>query len=308
MITGRNTFIVVILAFVLTLMFSPLTTESLWVREALNSGHTIFFFFLSFYAYHRLRNQTNISKAHLIVMAVVLVGVLLGVLIEVAQVFSQREASIVDLYRDVMGIFAGLCLVASNMAKKVGAHVYRHLFLAVTVVLLLLALAPLIQLSGHYIQRNRSFPVVVDLGASWSGSFVEYNHAELLNGDVQNEKNAQHQVRFGPGQFPGISVKEPVADWSAYRQLKLRVVLDTEEVVALVLRVHDKQHNQDYLDRFNQTLVVRPGINDYTLTLDSISEGPVARRLDLSQIAGIVLFLSRQSATAQLSIGNLYLE
>ncbi|VAW53733.1 hypothetical protein MNBD_GAMMA05-1236 [hydrothermal vent metagenome] len=308
MITGRNIFNTVIIVFVLALMFLPLTTASLWIREALNSGHTVFFFFLSFYAYRSLRNQTNISKPHLIIMIVIFVGVLLGVLIEVVQVSLQREASVVDLYRDVMGIFAGLCLVASNVAKKAGAPVYRFFFLAVTVVLLLIALAPLMQLSRHYIQRNSAFPVVVDLGASWAGSFIEYNQAELLYGDEQNKKDTLYQVRFGPGLFPGISIREPVADWSSYRQLNLSVTSNMEEAVVLVLRVHDKQHNQDYSDRFNQALVVHPGINDYTLTLDSIREGPVARKLDLSEIAGIVLFLSRQSVTAQLFIGDLYLE
>jgi len=308
MIAGRKFLSLFIVVFVLALMFLPLTTESLWIREALNSGHTIFFFFLSFHIYRSLKKHTNISKTYLIAVIVVFVGILLGILIEVVQTFLNREASVVDLYRDVMGIFAGLCLVASSEAKKMCKPVYRFLSLAAAIALLLLALAPLMQLSVHYIQRNRAFPVVVDLGANWSGSFVDYSHVELLPGEDLNKKDKRHQVLFGPGRFSGISVREPVADWSTYRYLKFSVASYEEADLVLVLRVHDKQHNQDYSDRFNQALVVHPGINEYSLALSSIREGPVTRQLELRQIAGLILFLSQKSWSAKLNIGNLYLE
>ena len=313
MIAGRTTLIrdsirIFFVVFVLVLMFLPLTIESLWVREALNVGHTIFFFLLSFHAYHHLKKQTNISKTYLIVVVVFTVGVLFGILIEVLQISLQREASVVDLYRDVVGIFAGLCLVASGEAKKIHKHVYRFLSLSIAVALLLLALTPLIQLSVHYIQRNNAFPLLVDLGAGWSDSFIDYNQAELLCGLDQYKNEGLHEVLFAPGRFSGVSVREPVANWSTYRHLKFSVVSSAEVDVVLVIRIHDKQHNQEYSDRFNQALVVRPGINDYSLTLGSIREGPIARKLDLSQIAGIILFLSQQSLPVKLSIGNLYLE
>jgi len=313
MIAGKSALYIVLVVVVLALMFSPLPIESLWLREALNSGHTIFFFFLSFYAYHGLKKQTNLSNTYLIVVIIVFVGIVFGILIEAVQQSLQREASIVDLCRDVVGIFAGLCLVASGAAKKVSNQMYRFLSLAMAVALILFAMAPLMQLSMHYIQRNSAFPVVIDLGANWSESFIVYNHAELLHGDDQGNigrygKDKLHQVLFGPGRFPGVSIREPVADWSSYRLLKFSVVSNVEGDVVLVLRIHDKQHNQDYSDRFNQALIVHPGVNDYAFALASISEGPEARELDLSQIAGIILFLSRQSLPAKLSIGDLYLE
>ena len=304
MIAGCRTFGVVIFVSVMALMFLPLTTESLWMREVLNSGHTVFFFFLSFYAYHGLKNHTSISKTYLIVVVVVFVGILLGVLIEMLQIPVQREASVDDLYRDVAGIFAGLCLVAAGTAKKV----YRVICLLSAAGLMWLALAPLAQLSVHYIQRNSDFPVVIDLGAKWAGSFIEYDYAELIYGGYQDEKDKLRQVVFGPGRFPGISVSEPVADWSAYQRLKFSVVSNSESVIIMVLRINDKWHNQEYSDRFNRKIIVHPGLNEYVITLDSIRAAPDMRELDLSQIAGIILFLSQQSSSVTLSIGNLYLE
>ena len=75
MIAGKSALNIVLVVVVLALMFSPLPIESLWLREALNSGHTIFFFFLSFYAYHGLKKQTNLSNTYLIVVIIVFVGI-----------------------------------------------------------------------------------------------------------------------------------------------------------------------------------------------------------------------------------------
>jgi hypothetical protein len=74
------------------------------------------------------------------------------------------------------------------------------------------------------------------------------------------------------------------------------------------VRIHDKQHNDEYNDRYNETLRVQPGANVFSLPLQAIAQAPIARALDLRQIAEIKLFAVNANAPIAFDLGVVRLE
>lgn len=301
---------IVLLAFV-ALFFIPLPAESLWWREAINSSHTLLFFILSFVIYHSIVRRYRSPNKIIIGIVVLFGGLLLGTVIEILQGLTQRESSLSDVYRDFYGISAALCLVGFINVK--GFHdkkLTAVIYMFVGIAFLLSGLMPLIKLSWHYIERDSAFPVIVDFNADWSSSFVRFNNAEMIkvSAEDRNKPDGFYPVQFGRGKYPGISVIEPEPDWSDYHELHVKIFSNDERNIDLILRVHDRQHNQDHDDRFNKKLLIRPGQNEFEIALSQIQRGPAHRQLDLKNIAGLILFASRPQQPVQIEIGNIYLE
>ena len=72
--------------------------------------------------------------------------------------------------------------------------------------------------------------------------------------------------------------------------------------------VHDKFYNQDYVDRYNKTLHLEQGINEFDIPLSQIEQGPLGRELDLTNVAGIVLFANERKNSLQIELSDIYLK
>ena len=55
----------------------------------------------------------------------------------------------------------------------------------------------------------------------------------------------------------------------------------------LVLRIHDRLHNQEHADRFNRSLLVMQGENRFRIPLAEIRNAPVGREMDMTRITGV---------------------
>ena len=291
---------------VVSLLFMPLAAGNLWWREAFNSGHVILFAVISYVLYFRVSITFRFSNTVIIYLIVLVAGLLLGLAIEVLQDLLQREASIDDLYRNFSGIISGLGLVSLRRQKSLFNKILMAMF---SLGFLLLGTCSLFQISWHYIQRTNAFPVILDFNAEWSDSFVRYNRAELdMSSGRPGDKDRLFRIRFETGLYPGVAIIEPAPDWSAYRNLRFKVTSGAENDTNLILRIHDKSHDNNYRDRFNQKLILHPGLNEMVITLDQIKKGPANRDLDLTNIAGLILFLSKVERPQLLEISNIYLD
>ena len=287
MFTWKDLYKNIILVAVVVLLFAPVHTGNLWWREAINCGHTVLFVFLSFVIYSQVKARAHDSNVLIIYLYVLVIGLLLGIVIEVLQTLVQREASLNDLYGNFLGIMTGLCLLAVFTLK----NIHHQKIIALLLILgsagfLLVGMTPLMRLSWHYVERANAFPVIVDFNSNWSTSFIHYDK----------------------GKYPGVSVIEPEPDWSDYRMLHFSVHSVNEGDINLTLRVHDKMHNQEHSDRFNTKLLIRPGFNGFQIPLNAIRHGPLDRELDLKSIAGIILFSSKQEEWMQVEVSNISLE
>jgi hypothetical protein len=237
---------------------------------------------------------------------VLIASLLLGIVIEVLQGLLQREASVDDLYRNFVGIISGLALVSMSRQKILRNKILAGMF---SLGFLFLGSSSLFQMSWHYMQRAQAFPVILDFNAAWSGSFVRFNKAEMESSSGRaGGNNHLFRIRFSAARFPGVSVIEPVPDWSAYRKLRFWVASAHNENMDLFLRIDDINHDHHYQDRFNQKLVIHPGVNEVVIMLAQIEKGPLYRDLDLTKIAGLILFMAKVEKSQLLEISNIYLE
>ncbi len=115
-------------------------------------------------------------------------------------------------------------------------------------------------------------------------------------------------MRFDPGEYSGVDVTEPESDWSAFRELHFQVFSDNAADIIFTLKIYDERHNQNYNDRFNQRLIIRPGLNEIRVDLIQVRDAPVDRRLDLANISGVQLFLVNVESPLFLGLSDLLLE
>jgi len=242
---------------------------------------------LSFVIYRQVKEAWHFSPDLMVYLVTFMFGMLFGAVVELLQNFVQREASLDDFYRDGLGLAAGLCLVAAYDLKAVRNRRPVIVFLLMmSAGFVMLGMSSLAQLSWHYLEKGKAFPVIVDFDSGWSASFVRLNR----------------------GEYTGIKVIELAPDWTGYHILRLDVFSEGEAAISLTLRVHDDKHNQDYADRFNVKLSIRPGINQIKVPLINVERGPVSRKLDLANIAGIGMFTIKPDDFDRLHLGRIFLE
>ncbi len=300
-------FLAIATLLVTSLLFMPVAADNLWWREVFNSGHTVLFLVVSFVLFFRLHAAFQFSSVKIIYLAVVILMLSLGVAIEVVQSLLQREASVDDILRDFYGVSAGLGLALLVRQKNVRN---KTLALVFSLGFLFSGVGPLIQLSWHYMQRDKAFPMLTEFGERWSSSFVRFNSAELMGpGEPERDENTRfYRLRFDADQYPGVSIIEPEENWLSYRNLHLRVYSENESDIVLVMRVHDDSHTQEYDDRFNKRYVIRPGLNEIVVRLSDVRTAPVDREMDLMNIAGVEFFLVDVKTSLFLEVSNIFLE
>jgi len=292
------------------LLFAPLPSGNLWWHEAVDSGHLFLFVLLSFYIYSKLDAGRVFSSASINYLLVIVIGMLLGVFIESLQEVVQRDNSVGDLYGDLAGLLIGVCLIIVFKVKK-SPHQYlvRTLFVSVACVIIFQCLGPLLKLSWHYVERQNAFPVIADFGASWSSSFVRLQHARISkNSDALQYGSPMYRLQLEPAEYSGIAIIEPKPDWSGYQWLHFKIFSMNSRPYFMTLRVNDLTHNQLYTDRFNEKLLIQPGLNRFAIPLDQIQNGPVVREMDLKKIVGLMLFIARLDEPLLLLVSNISLD
>ena len=117
------------------------------------------------------------------------------------------------------------------------------------------------------------------------------------------------EVEFVGGPWPGVSLHEPVPDWSGYRTLLIDVENPGAVKLEFTVRVHDRGHWQNYSDRFNRHFELAAG-ERRTLRIDlgEVARAPKGRVMDMHQISNIALFRDTPGGAPRMRIYTLRLE
>jgi hypothetical protein len=234
-------------------------------------------------------------------------GVLaLGLLTEGFQAFQPyREASVSDLARDVAGGGAFLLLR--------GGRTRRVPLLLFAAALLAAASSDLARVIAVTVQRGRVMPVLARFdGSWWEREVVVVGRNSLAwpatppGRDPRAPGLARLDLR--PATYSGLGLDEPHGDWRGYDRFVMTVVSDLDVPLTLALRIHDAAHRNRYDDRFNTTIVVRPGENRISIPLDGIRLAPARREMDLRRIRGVILFVHNLDHPTHLYLGEMRLE
>jgi VanZ family protein len=294
-------------------------TSMLW-REVQNTGHTVIFAFLSIITLLFIKKSgfmIDLKHAYQYVAAFS-ITLFAGITVELIQLVIHRDADIVDVLRDFIGIvsFLGIYAVVDPDLRNywvLKGKVLKRGILMVGVFIMLSGLIPLSNLMIAYIYRNESFPVLIDFNKRWTNTFISTSHAQLdilaesNNPGIFNNKQFA-RLRLEQSKYPGLTMLEPVSDWSGFSYLNFSIYSEEMASFDLIVRVHDKYHNQTYNDRFNKRLRINHGINNIKIPLVSIRFAPKDRQIDMSEISSMTIFAVNLNAPIIFYISNISLK
>ena len=297
----------------LVITFGKLSGHNLLTREIQNSLHTVVFAVFTYFALHLMHRRTgdsHTSSANYLLVAGLCL--LTGIAAEAAQWLTGRGFGLLDIVRDMAGIALGAGFHALGARTTQGSRLvprkrWRHALAAALCIILCTAMYPLASLSWHYLGRNAAFPVIMDMQADWAAAFLRLDAARLTPAP-DTCGPAFSALQLLRAHYPGIHIVDPSHDWRGYRYLSIELHSANPKPVNLSLRVHDRTHNNEYSDRFNRILTVAPGTRRYRIALQDISNAPTGRRLDLGNIAGVILFSGKHPHPQKLCVGVIRLE
>jgi len=215
--------------------------------------------------------------------------VAIGALVEVIQPRFGRGAELRDLLNDALGAAAGLALVAYVRSRR-----FRYLLVAIA--LLVPVAWPVAQAAIACVSRAGSFPVLFGDATRSDRYFIRTSGVEAVRsalppawarpGDPQSLR-----IRILGEPWPGVTHTEPQPDWRGYSRLLLDVTNPGPQPLTLTLRVHDRAHDNRAGDRFNRTFTLAAAErSELAIPLSEIASAREGRSLDLSRVAGIILF------------------
>jgi hypothetical protein len=225
-----------------------------------------------------------------------LITLALGVFTEFAQGWYNpaREPSAGDVFRDLLGAVVGLSLLALRDRRISGGPWKWPVMLGATAAVILLA--PPLHAAAAYALRAASFPQLVQFRVPLDHYFVEARGTSIERTPLpepwsRDRSTPALRVRLERKKWPGVALVEPVRDWRGYRALTLDLVNPGDRPLELTLRILDRQHDWRFEDRYNGRLWLPPRSRQgFTIPLEAIANAPDRRRMDLAQIADLLIF------------------
>ena len=173
--------------------------------------------------------------------------------------------------------------------------------------------APISISLAAYANRDLRFPTLLDACSPLDRYFLSGTTGADVNvapstGPTTSPCGNAFRVEFGTAPYAGISVDEPYPDWRTAHTLVLNLRNPGELDLSLVVRVHDRAHNYQFQDRFNRefTLHAREQL-EIAIPISEIQHAPVGRLMDLSQIAGVIVFRDRGTTAGSFEVERILL-
>ncbi len=204
-----------------------------------------------------------------------------GIAVELIQSRIGREASILDIGRNLLGFGLALFWTIPSSGVIWSAR-------AVISTLALTQLSTFVFLLGVQIDQYYRFPTLGDFENKW----------ELINWQGENRQSTLYstknkhslEVNLQPGDYPGITLEDFPGNWQNYSYLNFDIYNPNQNSFELTIRVNDELHDNTYNDRFNRVLSIEPGRNHFQIPLNEIELAPAGRKLDLSAVDTIIIF------------------
>jgi VanZ family protein len=274
----------------------PSSTTLPWLRYAWNLGHIGFFFIASLAViatYPRFSKKTP----WLYLGAITLISLF----IEWLQSSIGRDASILDMARNVTGATMALSVV---LKRKVPIPAF-----SCAVGFLVFDLFGFSEVAYSDWQHQQRLPLIenfeTDQYLSRWHTNIQRTNDNVFSGSFSGF------VPLKASKYSGIQISPVPRNWSAYQSLTIALFNSQSSARDITLRIHDVQHEkaaQYFSDRFNRTFTLQPGWNQLEIDLEDVASAPKNRRLDLTQMHQIGMFYSGLEQNDYLLIDKVQLE
>jgi hypothetical protein len=214
---------------------------------------------------------------------------------EGGQLFTGRDATAADLAWNLAGGAIGVALGRAWLGARTGARpspVAAGAFGTLALGLLAVATAPAareIRALDHF---RRALPSLGDFEDPIEMVWWRKSGGSRIARTSEAAGRGRFALRVdtGLGRYPGAAIERRSFDWADFDTLSLWVENPGPEF-PLILRIDDDRKSTRYEDRFNGRFVVPPGESVVTIPLARIANGPRDRRLRLSSIRSIYVFV-----------------
>jgi hypothetical protein len=296
-------------------LFGQLPGDGRWVADLSNAAHGPAFAVVTLVVFVLLRHWP--AKRMSLVgeySAAILVSVLLGALVELLQHFTGRDASLADLGTDFLGTVAaaGGLLAFDQRARRRARLIASFLALAACA----LMIAPLAGTAATYLNRDRSFPTLLDLKSPLADTFLRIGEsataerAELpreLQSAARDDIGMRVQLTEESGWIAVLT--EPVPDWREYTNLNIDVANPTDEPLALRLRVFDQRQQRNRRTGFRGSIELAPYSRAvHTFALDTMNSGETGAPTDTSLVHSVVIARAGSNRAREFYLVRIWLD
>jgi uncharacterized protein YfiM (DUF2279 family) len=294
------------------LLFSFGSDSLLW-SAIQNTGHFLIFTALSYGFLALFKSESLLQPLKHV--AVVLALLSLGGLVELAQsITPDRTASWNDLRLDAAGIAMGYLLFSLKRYFRVLSTASCIGLIICGLITGFFATQPALRLSGYHLFKTGS-PTLVSFGDPLVEATISVTggtSVELVKAQLSIDADSKWLLRMdlANDEYGGVIFHDTAKQWTETGNLEFELHNMSDQNREVALRIHDRLHNNGYYDRYNTTLLVKPGANAYRLPITDIKilhgEGQAKRQLDMENISEIQLF-SIDSNSFSLYLSDLYL-
>ena len=235
-----------------------------------------------------------------------------GAATEVAQAFLARDPSILDVLRDALGASTALAGFATLMpgADARGRSAWRAMGAMLACLGFIVMVTPLSICLAAYANRDFRFPTLLEACSPLDRYFLSGGNARVVPSMASTTSpcGSVLQVELGRAPYAGITLNEPYPDWRTAHTLVLDRRNPGDFDLSLVVRVHDRAHNDQLQDRFNHEFTLRAREQrEISIPITEIEHAPASRSMDLAQIAGIIVFRDRGETAGNFEVERILL-
>jgi hypothetical protein len=310
----------VVLAVLALLLFGRIPGDARWAWVLGNAAHAPALAAVTVALIELLRRPQADSPGVLRDYAfAIAIALTLGALVELTQLGTGRDASLIDLARNALGSLAaaGFMAVYDPRVRALPAQGrIRRAGLLIGVLSTLIVMTQVLIAAGAYLQRARNFPVLVDFSSTLSTYFVSAYDAitvertGLPSIDTKQEPDGVglHARIVGSGGW-ALVLWEPYPDWRGFDHLALELVNTSTNPLVMRIRVRDRIHRADRKAGYVGSIEVEPRSRKvHQIKLQEITSAGSSASLDPAMIHSLSLTAHAGNRATDFYVTRIWLE
>ncbi|NOY53062.1 MAG: hypothetical protein GXP58_05500 [Deltaproteobacteria bacterium] len=128
-----------------------------------------------------------------------------------------------------------------------------------------------------------------------------------LSGEHATSGRHSLKMELYPSDYPGLTLSGFNPDWSGASILHIDLFNPGRDPLRITIRIDDRA-NPPYIDRFNHSFHIAPGMNHLAVPLQTLVTSGRKRHLETAHITKLVIFISHPERKQTLYIDNIQTE